>query len=384
MEIFDDKKRCCGCTACMNICPKNAIEMIEDEEGFKYPRINKEKCIECGLCKKICAFQNGTEVDERIENAEVYAAKNKDDAVRMKSSSGGMFATISDYVLNNNGVIYGVAFDENFKAKHIRAENKSDRDKCLGSKYSQSELGDIFKLVKKDLENEKTVLFTGTPCQVAGLNKFLNKTDKQNLILVDIVCHGAPSPKLFKEYIECISKTRKKKIKNYYHRSKKNGWGHNEEIVFEGDKSEIGTRLADTWKRIFYTNLPLRPSCYNCVYTSNKRMSDITIADFWGIQDFENKIYDKKGISLVIVNTQKGKSLFNNINNDLYYENRKMEEATKKNPQLYKPVKISEDERMNFWKIYYNKGIRTIMSKYGGYNFIGRTKHLVKKILRKK
>lgn len=367
MKVYDEKKNCCGCTACMNICPKNAITMKEDEEGFLYPEIDKEKCVKCGLCRKICAFQNGSQMDEMLQEANVYATKNKFDEVRIKSSSGGMFVTISDYVLKNNGVIYGVAFDENFKAKHIRAENENDRNRCIGSKYSQSSLDDIFKIVKQDLKDGKIVLFTGTPCQVAGLNNFLNNVDKSNLILVDILCHGTPSPKVFREYIKYIEKRRNKKIKEYYHRSKDLGWQHYEKIVYDDNEEEIKTFLSEGWKNIFYSHYPLRESCYNCKYTNTKRISDITIADFWGIEKFAPEFVDEKGVSLVILNTKKGVEIFENIKEDIVYMERSMDEATEKNPNLLKPTDRPND-REQFWKKYEENGIEDILKKYGRYN----------------
>jgi len=382
MEIYNKKINCCGCTACMNICPKKAITMKEDEEGFLYPVIDKEKCIQCGLCKKVCAFQNGIEIEERLEKFKVYAAKNKIDNFRLKSSSGGMFVAISDYVLKNNGVIYGVAFDKNFKAQHIRAENEKDRNRCLGSKYSQSELNQIFKLVKQDLENGKLVLFTGTPCQVAGLNSFLANMDRNNLILVDIVCHGTPSPKLFQEYINYIEKKRKSKIKEFYHRAKDLGWVHNEKIVYENNKNEDKSNLSQAWKNIFYSHLALRPACYNCPYTNTKRISDITIADFWGIEKFTPEFVDKKGVSLVIVNTKKGSEMFENIKKDIEYIEKNIDEAKEKNPNLVKPTDCP-DNRERFWEEYEQNGIEYILKKYGRYNFKYIVKDYIKRILNK-
>lgn len=382
MEVYTSKKECCGCTACMNICPKNAIKMIEDEEGFKYPKIDEKKCIECGLCKKICAFQNGYKTQDKLKEINVYASKNKSDDIRIRSSSGGMFVPLSDYVLNNNGVVYGVAFNEKFKAIHIKAENKENRDRCIGSKYSQSDLKDTYKKVKKDLENNKLVLFTGTPCQVGGLNKYLGNINKEKLILVDIVCHGTPSPKLFNEYIKYIERKRKKKIKIFNHRTKEFGWKHNEKIIYDDGKIEVKSNLSQAWKYVFYTHFALRPSCYNCKYTNINRPSDITIADFWGIDKFAPEFVDSKGVSLVIVNTKKGENIFDNIKEKITSIERKIEEAVEKNPNLVKPTK-EPIERETFWEQYKNKGIEFILKQYGRYNFKCITKDIIKRILKK-
>lgn len=384
IKLFENKSECCGCTACMNICPNKAIRMKIDEEGFLYPVIDKEKCIECGLCKKVCALQNGYNIENRLEKVEVYATKNKSDIVRMHSSSGGLFYTLSKNVLNKNGVVYGCIFDDNFHAIHIRTDNMDGIKKMMGSKYSQSELGNVYNNVKKDLKNGKLVLFTGTPCQVAGLNKFLKDKDNSKLILVDLICHGTPSPQLFQDYIKFLEKTKKKKIKGYYHRSNKISWQqHTENVVYEGGKEDYTSRLSQTWKRIFYSDLCLRPSCYSCKYTNTKRPGDITIGDFWGIEQYDKEFVDKKGVSLVLINTTKGQKLFKEISNDLLINKRKIEEAIVKNPQLKQPINISINERKKFWSDYKNNGFKYIANKYGGYNNIGKLKNLIKRIIKR-
>lgn len=383
IKLYDNKSDCCGCTACMNACPKNAIKMQKDKEGFLYPEIDKEKCIECGLCKNVCAFQNGYTIENRLDKLEVYATKNKSDEVRLNSASGGMFYTIAKYVLNQDGIVYGVVFDEKFHAIHTRADNLEKVKKMMGSKYSQSKLGKIYNDVKEDIQNGKLVLFTGTPCQVAGLNKFLQNVDKSNLILVDIVCHGTPSPQLFQDYIKFLEKIKGKKVKGYYHRTKKKGWKHTEEIVYANGKTEYKTRLSQTWKRIFYTDLCLRHSCYSCKYTNIDRPGDITIADFWGIEQYDKEFADDKGVSLTIVNTNKGKRIWNEINENLLFNKRKIEEAINKNPQLEHPIRINKIEREKFWIAYETKGFKYIASKYGGYNNIGKLKNLVKRMIKK-
>ena len=383
IKLFENKNKCCGCTACMNICPKKAISMKEDEEGFLYPIVDEEKCVECGLCKKVCAFQSGYNIENRLEKIEVYAIKNKSDKVRMNSSSGGMFYAIARYVISKNGVVYGCIFDDNFNAIHIGTDNIDGIKKMMRSKYSQSNLGNIYNNVREDIKNGKLVLFTGTPCQVAGLNKFIQNLDKSNLILVDLVCHGTPSPKLFQNYIEFLEKTKKKKVKEYYHRSKKNGWKHNEDVIFEDGEDDYKSRLSQTWKRIFCTDLCLRPSCYSCKYTNIKRPSDMTIGDFWGIEQYDKEFVDKKGISLTIINTTKGQKIFNEISNSLIIKKRNIEEAMDKNPQLRELLKINMDDRNEFWCNYKNKGFKYITNKYGGYNNFGKLKNLIKKIIKK-
>ena len=223
MLLYERKEECCGCTACMSICPKQAITMISDEEGFLYPSINQELCIECDLCKQVCPFSDNYRTSGNYDQPLVYAAKHKDDKVRMNSSSGGMFTAISDYILDNDGVIYGAAFDENLVVRHQKAETAEDRNKFRGSKYVQSNLNGIFGDIKNELKKGRTVLFTGTPCQNAGLRAFLNKS-YDNLYLCDIVCHGTPSPLMFENYIKYCERKNKSSIKEYYCRFKGKGW----------------------------------------------------------------------------------------------------------------------------------------------------------------
>lgn len=383
MVIYNKKEECCGCSACAQICPKNAIKMETDEEGFLYPKIDETKCVNCGLCKKACAFQNGYNLEDRLEKIKVFAAKSKDDEIRRKSSSGGMFTIIAEEILKESGTIYGAAFDENFKVKHIRIDSMEEIDKLRRAKYSQSRIGTTFLQVKQDLKEGKKVLFTGTPCQIGELRRFLNNIDISNLLLVDVVCHGTPSPKLFNEYIHFIEKDRKKKVIEYNHRSKTNLTGTSpEEIIYEGGEKDSTSRLSQTWRRIFYTNLPLRPSCYNCQYTNLKRAGDITIADFWGIEKYDKEIYDELGISLVIINTQKGNNFYKKIENKIIANERKIEEALGRNPQLQKPCKVNQEEREKFWNLYYKHGIKKIAQKYGKYTILGKIKHKVKQYIK--
>lgn len=226
-------------------------------------------------------------------------------------------------------------------------------------------------------------MFTGTPCQIGGINKYLSNIDTSKLILVDIVCHGAPSPKLFNEYINFLENKKGKKITEYYHRTKLKGWQHIEAVRFENEKLNYKSRLSQTWKRIFYTDLPLRPSCYNCKYTNADRPGDITIGDFWGIELFNPEFVDDKGISLVIINTEKGNRILEKIKNDLIISKQNIEEAILKNPQLKEPRRIDFNKRKLFWNDYKNKGINYIAKKYGGYNMIGKMKNLAKRMLNK-
>ncbi len=199
IELYERSEDCCGCTACMSICPKDAITMAADKEGFLYPQIDEALCIECDLCTQVCAFHDSYRIGGNYDQPLVYAAKHRSDEVRMNSSSGGLFTAISDFVLERNGVVYGAAFGKDFEVRHHRAETVEERDRFRGSKYVQSNLLGIYKEVKTELRKGKTVLFTGTPCQNAGLRSFLNK-EYERLYLCDIVCHGTQA-RFWRNYV---------------------------------------------------------------------------------------------------------------------------------------------------------------------------------------
>ncbi|MBQ7094899.1 MAG: Coenzyme F420 hydrogenase/dehydrogenase, beta subunit C-terminal domain [Clostridia bacterium] len=378
-SVYERKEDCCGCTACMNICPKGAITMQADEEGFLYPEIDGKRCIECGLCKKICAFQK--EELSLEEMPQVYAVKASDE-IRRQSSSGGCFTAFSDVILQKGGAVYGCAFDEKLKAEHIRAENERERDRCRGSKYSQSDLGTIFSSVKEDLKAGREVLFTGTTCQTAALREVLSEQEQKNLYTVDIICHGTPSPRLFADFIEYIEQKRNKKVKAYYHRPKDLGWRGGEKLIYADGKKESRTTLVDGWRNIFYGDLALRPSCYQCRYSNPCRPSDITIADFWGIEGYAPEFSDALGVSLALVSSEKGRRLFEACRSSLQIIERTMEEAVVKNPNLKVPT-ARPAARTQFWALYKEGGFPAIMRLYGKDTLKQKIKYAIKAIMRK-
>jgi len=375
-NLVENENLCCGCGACKAVCPKDAITLKPDKKGFVYPVIDDKKCVECGICRNSCAYQNAS---QPYDEPSVYAAKASDE-VREKSASGGMFTVLSDIVLNNNGVVYGVKFDDKLHAVHTRAEDRSERDLCKNSKYSQSSTEGIFDSIRKDLDGGRQVLFTGTPCQVDAVRNFIG--DNDNLLLVDILCHGVLSPKLFSEYIAFIESKRKRKVIAYYHRPKDMGWGHEEKAVFENGREEINTSLTKIWKSIFYTDAALRPSCYSCKYATTPRCSDITIADFWGIENVNPEITDNKGVSLLLINSQKGKELFEKAETLLRFSEENLSDAKVKNPNLYRPTTSGKDP-VKFWQDYEKGGFSCVAASYGGYDKITRLKRLIKRILKR-
>lgn len=375
MNLAIDKSKCCACTACKNICPKQAIEMISDEKGFLYPKINENRCIKCGLCEKVCFYNTGYKVlDDHLNKIETYAVKHKDFNIRMNSRSGGIFTALSDYILDNKGVIYGVGYKENFIVCYKRAETKKERNKFRGSKYVQSELNDIFKQVKNDLENGRWVLFSGTPCHVAGLVKYLGKKKFEKLLLVDVVCHGVPSPKTFKDYINYVERKYNGKVDNFDFRDKTFGWNtHIESFIINNKKYS-----SNIYTNLFCSHLGFRESCYTCQVANLNRPSDITIADCWGIAENRPDIDDNKGVSLVIVNTKKGKTIQEKILSDLEYYIIDINDYMQ--PQLRGPNKRSEKVDV-FWNDYLNNGFTYIAKKYGTITFWNRVKGKIKRIV---
>ena len=352
-----NKELCSGCTACYNVCPVNAIKMIEDEEGFKYPKIDKEKCVNCKLCEKICP-----NIKKSLDNSiiEAYGVKHKNEKERMTSRSGGIFVALSDYILSLNGVIYGAKLNNDFTVTHRRAENKEKRDKFKGSKYIQSDMERIILDVEKDLQEGRKVLFSGTACQVAAINEYIPKKYRDNLYTCDLICHGVPSPKIFKEYLKYIENKEGKKIKSFNFRNKKFGWsGHYETAIFDDD-TEITTQY---FRNLFYGHNILRPSCYKCNYANTHRPADITIADFWGIEKICPEFMDEKGVSLVFINNEKGNEWFENVKKDLDYIKCDVKKCIECTYTLNQPTPMSED-REEFWKDYSNNDFEFIINKY--------------------
>ena len=355
-SVFENKIDCCGCTACANICPHKAIDMRPDQEGFLYPHIEADKCIGCGLCKRVCDFQKTRE--RKSAKVQVYALKASAD-IRRKSTSGGAFVLLGDKVLDRGGVVYGAAFNAHMKNVHMRADSKAERDRLCGSKYVQSELGNTFADVKADLQAGREVLFTGTPCQCAGLKRYLSGVNTEHLLLVDILCHGVPSPAVFSDYIDFVEHKRGKKVAQYHTRAKDKGYRFNEKIVYTDGSAEIKSRLAEVWSDLYYSLVALRPACYHCRYADFSRVSDITIADFWGIEDVDKEFYDDKGISLVIVSSDKGKDAFGGICENCTVSEHTIEQAARKNPNLRAPSKMPV-ERKAFGRIMWRRVASTL------------------------
>lgn len=342
VKLVSSKNECCGCSACMNICPVNAIVMKEDENGFLFPFIDEQKCINCEACIRTCLYNN--EIKKKSKSA--YAATWKNEKI-MNSSSGGISAAIAEYILNQEGIVYGSSMRKNlnsFSCEHIRIACLSDLYKIQGSKYVQSTIGNTYQQVKKDLSKNRLVLFFGTPCQIQGLKVYL-KNVPDNLILIDIICHGVPNQRMFNEYLYCVIKRNKKNIETLRFRTKVNGWGkHNLHIFYEDNSTDILDVNASSYFSFFINGMIYRDSCYSCKFTTRDRVSDITLGDYWGIEDEEPEYLEsvdiRKGISCVLINSEKGQKIFDSISTISKKESSR-EKIAQHNDQLNQSAKIS-------------------------------------------
>ncbi len=387
MINIEDKSKCCGCHACFNVCPKNAIEMKEDEKGFKYPIVDNKKCINCGLCEKVCPIIK----KDKIENMpKAYACYNKDEKIRIESSSGGVFTLLAEHILKNNGIIFGAAFDDEFGVKHIKIDKKEELYKLRTSKYLQSNIGTTYKDVKNILEDGKVVLFTGTPCQVNGLYSFLGK-EYSNLYTQDIICHGVPSPKVWKKYLDFRKKEDSKSPMRINFRQKDDGWNLYALLLqYDNNNAYKTNHSDDLFMQAFLRDACLRESCYSCYFKEKNRKTDITLADFWGINNVLPEMNDDKGTSLVIVNTKNGQELFNNIKNDMIFKEVNFEQSVQYNKSMYQSVAkpaLREEFFNNLDILEFDELVEkyTIKPKQPTFirKFIRKVKKIAKKILNK-
>ena len=312
MIKISNKQNCCGCAACAQACPKQCIMMSSDNEGFLYPKVDESVCINCGLCERVCPeLSLGIEREPK----EVLAAINKDESVRMQSSSGGVFYLLAERFIREGGVVFGARFDESWQVLMDYAETLEGVQVFIGSKYVQARTDKAYIHARRFLQEGRKVLFSGTPCQIAGLRHFLRK-EYDNLLTVDIVCHGTPSPKVWGRYLDEVLRECGK-IKNVTFRNKTLGWrnfsfrlSYNEKDKALSISSPAGT---NPYMKAFLKNLTLRPSCHDCKFKSGRSHSDITLADFWGIWNVSPQMDDDKGTSMVFVNTDKGADAMTNL-----------------------------------------------------------------------
>ena len=358
-------EKCTGCAACVASCSQNAISLTENQMGFKYPTINTAKCVNCGLCLKVCPQNNEIKPGNTIK--EIYGAFSKNTEIRKNSSSGGIFSELAKKVINGGGVVYASRMSSDCRTVYFdTCARVEDIEFFRGSKYLQSDPGLIYRKIKKQLaDSNKQVLFVGTGCQVAGLRAYLGKK-YDNLMCVDIICHGVPSPKLWREHISVIESHMNDVAQKVNFRYKYPSWTEfSLHVQGENGKDYIKSKFDDEYLIGFLTELTLRPNCYSCPYASTNRTGDITLADFWGYKSTDFKMRNtEKGISLVLINTDKGHNAFDDIASEIRIVKKKLKEAMSGNRSLKEPW-CKNPKADEFWNAYIKSNdLASVYNKY--------------------
>lgn len=362
MIQFDFNKHCCGCAACVDACKKHCISIIENQEGFRVPQIDKSKCVSCGKCEKVCPVLNVNERENKDQKC--YCTYHLDAEVRNAGSSGSMFYLIADWIVNNNGVVFGAAFDEQLQLRHTMAQKTEELGPLMKSKYLQSNTTGVFEQVRMVLQEGRQVLFVGTPCQCQALYNYTNDKQRDNLILIDFICHGVPSQDLFNRYIRSYERKKNAKVKTFIFRGKKTPKPpkneddiHNYTMeIFE--KSEGRTSIETGFYRdcSFYSGFKkyqiFRNSCYECKFVGKNRITDFTLGDFWHLTEYEPDIKDfHKGYSEFVVNSERGNKLFEELKCKVYCKEYSMDIPMKRNHAYSKPT-IKHFDRDLFFLLY--------------------------------
>lgn len=362
MIKITDKSACCGCSACASICVHKAITMKPDGMGFLYPEVDEGKCVDCGLCNQVCTFNATYDKSQNLASPDVYAVRHKDMDEIKTSRSGAVFIALSDWILEQGGAVYGVGYEDHFRVVHKRATNREERNEFKGSKYVQSDLKDTFLQIKKDLKKGYKVMFSGTPCQTSGLLSYLKlmRQDISRLYVVDLVCHGVPAPYVWRDYLKYIEKKYQGEVTSFNFRDKSQlGWTTHKESFRIGDKYICMSTYSD----LFGKCIMFRHSCGICPFANLKRPSDLTIGDFWGWERVDKNLnVDNKGISLLLVNTEKGHDLFLEIVNQVYYLEADTQHCLQPNlehPSLINPL------RVDFEQDFISRGFVYCVKKYG-------------------
>lgn len=353
------KKDCSGCGACANICPKNCIKMERDEFGFAYPKVDTDLCINCGRCETVCPIINPAKENSPLS---VKGAKNRDESVRQTSSSGGTFFELAKGIISRGGIVYGCALDSELVARHIGVETVEELSALKSSKYVQSDVGTTYREVKKHLVDGREVLYSGTPCQIAGLKNYLGKS-YDNLLLVDVLCHGVPSPGVFADYLEYLGGRFGAKPISVNFRNKEKSWKRLYfEVKFDNGKRYFTFCGYDRYMSMFLNNISLRPSCYDCRFTTVNRQGDITLGDFWGIGKRYPERDDDKGISLIILNSEKGEKAYLEIADRISAFDADLEVAKAGQKTLTSPT--SKNPRHDkFYDLYAERGLKPAIER---------------------
>ena len=371
--LAEDKTTCCGCGLCTALCPKDAIRMQEDKNGYRYPVINTELCIKCKRCLNHCAYKKENSGTVPLE---VFASSAKDKQLLQQAASGGIFGALALRILNAGGTVFGSALEqENGKLipRHVMINNQANLPKIQGSKYVQSITDDVFALVQKEVQTGKPVLFSGTPCQVDAVKELIDSQKYPDFYTIDIICHGVPSVRMFQDYISEQEKKTGRTVTDMKFRDKVKGWGLKGSITYRFPDGSVKRKLVpvntSSYYRLFLTSEIYRENCYQCKYASQKRTGDITIGDYWGIENehpeyLQNEqLNPEEGISCILVNTARGKKLLSQYGTDLTLLPSSFEKASRKNEQLTRPSHKGKN-RETILKIYEQPGYHGIEQWY--------------------
>ena len=363
--ISIEKKDCCGCESCAQVCPFGCIEMVADKEGFKYPKVDTKKCTNCHLCEKSCPSVREMNKNENVpENKQVldsFFAQNKGDE-RLESSSGGIFALLANKILSEGGVIFGAAFDENWSVQHTECKSADELHRLMGSKYVQSRANGSFVKTEEYLQAGKKVLYTGTACQIAGLKAFLGR-EYDNLYTVDVLCHGVPSPKVWDLYVKELSAKYSSEISRITFRDKSLGWHkYSFRVDFKNGDTYSVDHSFDPYMNLFVHDFILRPSCHSCKYKEVPRLSDITIGDAWGIESMKPEMDDDRGTSVILCNSQKGKELIKDISISLNLDHCGLDSVFNPRANSKVPVPMAKGRRLCFLYLKLGKSMDVIHS----------------------
>ena len=362
MIKIDNKSMCCGCWACYNACPKHCITMEEDNEGFRYPKIDANLCIDCGLCEKVCPILK-PKMDDTIPQS--YVVQQKDEEILRTSTSGGFFTSISKYAIENGGVVFGAAFNDDMELSHSYSETLEGCKKFRGSKYVQSLIGETYKQAKSFLDEDRVVIFSGTPCQIAGLYGYLGKKKYENLITVDLVCHGTPSPLLLRKYLAYHAEKLDSPVVDYRSRDKYYGYDFSTATIWFADRKKQyhKGKESDLMLGLYFKNICSRPSCYHCHFKTLHRISDITIFDCWDARSVSHK-FSNKGATNVFIHTEKGRLVFEKLKDDFIWASSDINQIIKRDGVMIKNSVPINFKREAFFKDLHKIQMCDIENKY--------------------
>ena len=375
---------CCGCRGCEQICSHHALTMQEDEEGFLYPVLNEDACVNCGLCEKVCPMTHG--IEKLYNQGQTIAVQNLNKEELFTSSSGGVFVAIANEVISKNGIVYGAAFENGPILCHQRITTIEGIERLKGSKYLQLDIRNTYQLVKHDLTSGKSVYFVGTPCQIAGLRLFLKK-DYENLLVSDLVCHGTPSNKIFRNTISHLEKKTNGTFNNYSFRDNRiRGWSCSSSFSLEKGNREvlmIYSKDMDAYFNAFINGDLMRMSCYSCPFARFERTGDITLADYWGVRKYSPSFPQiGKGVSLMIINSEKGKKFFKTIYSQFNVEEISKDDATFSNSNLVRPT-ILKPNRKESYLLAMNNYEMFVDKYYEGSYYVNKLKVYIEYFIRR-